>query len=328
MNFRKASQLLVAISVSMVVSLSVTLFASAAEEAVAEKVVEKAAVPALTMQDVTNVDTYTHYIQMAKDWLFEHGPGVLVALAIFVIGRLLAKWLTSMTQKALARSGVDQTLRRFLGTLMYYIMLTGVIIATAGQLGIQTTSFIAIVGAAGLAIGLALKDSLSNFASGVMLILFRPFKVGDVVTTGGVTGKVQQIDIFSTVVLTPDNQRIIIPNSNITANIITNINAEETRRIDLVIGIGYEDDIRLAKETLLEIVTADAGVLSDPKPAIAVSELADSSVNFIVRPWVKTVDYWDVRLRLTENIKLTFDEKGISFPFPQQDVHMFQQVVG
>jgi len=326
MNFRKMLKPLLTINAAIFIVLSVTLFAYAAGDASAEKAVEKAAPTAITMEEVTNIDTYTHYLQLAKDWVLANGPGVLIALAIFIFGRWIAMWLTSMSKKALTRAGVDQTLRRFLGTLMYYILLVGVIIAAAGQLGIHTTSFIAIVGAAGLAIGLALKDSLSNFASGVMLILFRPFKVGDVVTIGGVTGKVQQIDIFSTIILTPDNQRVIIPNSGITAGVITNINAEETRRIDLVVGIGYDDDIRLAKETLLELVTADSGVLSEPAPAIAVSELADSSVNFIVRPWVQTADYWDVRLRLTEKIKLTFDEKGISFPYPQQDVHMHQEI--
>ncbi len=322
MRLRRVFKLFGVVNVLMLLTLATALFASA------EKAVEQTAPAPLTMDDVTNIDTYTHYLEIAKEWAMANGPSVFIALAIFVCGRWVAMWLTRMTRKALTKAGVDQTLRRFLSKLIYYVLLVGVIIAAAGQLGIQTTSFIAIVGAAGLAIGLALKDSLSNFASGVMLILFRPFQVGDTVNIDGVTGKVQQIDIFSTVVLTSDNQRVIIPNSGITAGVITNINAEGTRRVDLVIGIGYDDDIRQAKETLLEIVSADAGVLSDPAPTIAVSELADSSVNFIVRPWVKTADYWDVRLRLTENIKLTFDERGISFPYPQQDVHMYQQSVG
>lgn len=249
---------------------------------------------------------------------------MLVALAILLLGRWLAMWLSSMAGNGFSKAGVDQTLRRFLSKLIYYVLLIGVIFAAAGQLGIDTTSFLAIFGAAGLAVGLALKDSLSNFASGVMLILFHPFKVGDFVTVGGVTGTVRQIDIFSTVVLTPDNQKIIIPNSGITSSIITNINAEETRRVDLVVGIGYDDDIRLAKTTLEDIVGADSRVLAEPAPTIAVNALADSSVNLIVRPWVKTADYWNVHNGLIEEIKHTFDEKGISFPFPQQDVHMYQ----
>jgi small conductance mechanosensitive channel len=325
---RKMLKLFIAVSTAMLVVFTITVTSYAAGEAPAEKAVEKATeAPApIKIEDVTNPDTYIHYLDMAKEWLLVNGPGVIIALVIFIFGRWFAMWASGMSKRALNKAGVDQTLRRFLGKLVYYVLLVGVIIAAAGQLGIQTTSFIAIVGAAGLAIGLALKDSLSNFASGVMLILFSPFKVGDVVTASGVTGKVQQIDLFSTIILTPDNQRVIVPNSGITSGVITNINAEETRRIDMVVGIGYDDDIRLAKETLADLVKADSRILTDPAPTIAVSELADSSVNFIVRPWVKTEEYWDVRLELTENIKLTFDEKGISFPYPQQDVHMYQQV--
>ncbi len=281
------------------------------------------AVP-VKLQEALNPDTYAHYMQLGKDWLFTNGPAVLVALIILVVGRWLAMWFASIGRKAMAKGGVDETLSRFLGKLIYYALLTAVVIAAADQMGIKTTSFIAILGAAGLAIGLALKDSLANFASGVMLILFRPFRVGDAVTAGGVTGKVQQIDIFSTIILTPDNQKFIIPNSTITAGVITNINAEPIRRVDLVVGIGYDDDIRLAKTTLEQLVGSDDRILDDPAPTIAVAELGASSVDIIVRPWVKTADYWDVRLDLTEKIKFTFDEKGISFPYPQQDVHMHQ----
>ncbi|MFW2366381.1 MAG: mechanosensitive ion channel family protein [Desulforhopalus sp.] len=263
-------------------------------------------------------------MQVGKDWLIAHGPGIIVAIVILIVGRWIAMWLAAIGRKAMTRGSIDETLARFLSKLIYYALLAAVVIAAADQAGIKTTSFVAIFGAAGLAIGLALKDSLGNFASGVMLILFRPFKVGDYVTAGGVSGTVQQIDIFSTVLKTPDNQKIIVPNSAITADVITNVNSETTRRIDLVIGIGYDDDIKEAKTTLVNLVHEDTRVLADPAPKIAVAELADSSVNLIVRPWVKTEDYWDVRLELTEKIKLTFDEKGISFPYPQQDVHMHQ----
>jgi len=296
----------------------------ATEEVVKEEAPTKL-IDASNPQDALDPDKYLQYLQIAKDWLIANGPNILVTLIILVIGRWLAMWLASIGRKAMTKGGVEDTLSRFLGKLIYYGLLTAVIIAAADQLGIKTTSFLAILGAAGLAIGLALKDSLSNFASGVMLILFRPFVVGDFVTAGGVSGTVQQIDIFSTIILTPDNQKFIVPNSGITAGVITNVNAESTRRIDLVVGIGYDDDIRSAKNTLEDLVKADKRVLEDPAPTIAVSELADSSVNLIVRPWVETSDYWDVRLELIEKIKLTFDEKGISFPFPQQDVHMYQQ---
>jgi small conductance mechanosensitive channel len=276
-------------------------------------------------RDALDLDKSVNYLQIGKDWLIANGPGVIVAIVILILGRWLAMWLASLGRKAMVRGGIDETLSRFLGKLIYYGLLTAVIIAAADQLGIKTTSFIAILGAAGLAIGLALKDSLANFASGVMLILFRPFKVGDYVTAGGVSGTVQQIDIFSTILLTVDNQKIIVPNSGITSGVITNVNAESTRRIDLTVAIGYDDDIRKAKNTLEDLVRADKRILEDPAPTVAVSELADSSVNLIVRPWVQTGDYWSVRLDLIEKIKLTFDEQGISFPYPQQDVHMYQK---
>jgi len=265
------------------------------------------------------------YLQIVKNWLIANGPNVVVAFVILIVGRWLAMWFADIGRKAMKKGGVEDTLSRFLGKLIYYGLLTAVVIAAADQVGIKTTSFLAILGAAGLAIGLALKDSLANFASGVMLILFRPFVVGDYVNAGGVSGTVQQIDIFSTVLLTVDNQKIIVPNSGITAGVITNVNAESTRRIDLIVSIGYDDDIRKAKDILEELLQADKRVLVDPIPTVAVSELADYSVNLVVRPWVETKDYWDVRLELTEKIKITFDEKGISFPYPQQDVHMYQQ---
>lgn len=269
-------------------------------------------------------EKYMQYFNIAKDWLVTNGPNVLIALVIFIIGRILAKWVAAVARKAMLKAGIEQTLVRFLNKLIYYVLLAAVVIAAADQVGIKTTSFIAILGAAGLAVGLALKDSLANFASGVMLILFQPFKVGDAISTAGVTGKVFQIDIFSTIIMTPDNQKVIVPNSSITSGVITNITAEPTRRIDLTIGIGYDDDITQAKKVLKNLVDADTRILKDPAPAIGVVELADSSVNLIVRPWVKTGDYWDVRLDLTEKIKLTFDKEGISFPYPQQEVHMRQ----
>lgn len=250
---------------------------------------------------------------------------ILAAILVFLIGKWLARHISNLISKILNKKNVDQTLINFLTQISYYSLLILVLIAAAGQLGINTTSFLTIVGAAGLAIGLALKDSLSNFASGVMLILFRPFKVGDVVTTAGITGKIESITIFNTVLNTPDNQMIIVPNSSVTSDVITNINAKPTRRIDLVVGISYDDNIGEAKSILEGLIKNDSRILVDPAPTIAVAELADSSVNLVVRPWVKSEDYWNVRFDLTEKIKTTFDEQGISFPYPQQDVHMFTE---
>lgn len=267
-------------------------------------------------------------IDLVTLWLTTYSMKIITAVLIFIIGKWVAQKLTGLFIKLLDKNRVDITLSRFLESIVYYTLLVGVMIAAAGQLGINTTSFIAILGAAGLAIGLALKDSLSNFSSGVMLILFRPFRVGDFVSAGGVAGKVMRIDLFNTTLNTPDNQRVIVPNANITNGVITNVTANDTRRVDLTIGIGYGDDILKVKRVLGEILATDKRVLETPAPQIAVSELADSSVNFVVRPWVKTEDYWDLYFDLTEKIKLTFDKEGITIPFPQQDVHLFQKKSG
>lgn len=254
-----------------------------------------------------------------------YGLKIITALLVFLIGRWLAHKITKIIMKLMNQRGVDKTLSKFLEGIIYYTLFVTVLIAAAGQLGIETTSFIAIFGAASLAVGLALKDSLSNFSSGMMLILFRPFSVGDVVTVSGETGTVEAISVFNTILTTGDNQRKIIPNGAISNSTITNITANPTRRIDLVIGISYEDDIRLAKKALEDIVAEQVGVLKIPAPTIAVSELATSSVNIVVRPWVATADYWTIYFELLEKIKITFDEKGISFPFPQQDIHLYRQ---
>ncbi len=247
---------------------------------------------------------------------------ILAAIAVYMIGKWISRKLSNILGKVLEKNRVEPTLINFLKNMAYYTLLVLVVVAAAGQLGIKITSFLTILGAAALAVGLALKESLSNFASGVMLAFFRPFREGDVVTAGGMTGKVTSIAIFNTTLTTPDNQVVIVPNSVITGNIITNVNCNATRRIDLVIGIGYGDNIGKAKAILTRLIEADARILKDPVPTIAVAELADSSVNFNVRPWVKTEDYWNVRSDLTEKIKLTFDEEGISIPYPQQDVHL------
>lgn len=249
---------------------------------------------------------------------------LIMAILVFLIGKWFAKKITALLVKVLRKvKGMDETLVKFLENIVYYVLMVVVILTALSELGVETTSFLAILGAAGLAIGLALQGSLGNFASGVMIILFKPFKVGDVVNAAGVTGSVQEVTIFNTIMITPDNQKVIVPNSSITGGSITNINANPTRRVDLVVGIGYEDDIKKAKEVLNSIVEADERVLKEKGITVAVSELADSSVNFVVRAWVNTPDYWGVKFDLTENVKVTFDKEGISIPYPQQDVHHY-----
>ena len=252
-----------------------------------------------------------------------YGLKILAALLIFVLGRWVARRITRLVMRLLRKNKVDETLVGFLENVFYYSLLVLVIIAAAAQLGINTASLLTVVGAAGLAVGLALKDSLSNIASGVILVLFRPFRVGDFVEAGGVTGKVHQIQIFNTVLNTADNRRVIVPNSSITTGTITNVTANPTRRVDLVMGIGYDDDIPGAKAVIAEVLSAEERILKDPVPVVAVHELADSSVNLVVRPWVRAEDYWSVYWTLTEEIKLAFDREGISIPFPQRDIHMF-----
>ncbi len=251
---------------------------------------------------------------------------LLMALLVFLIGKWVARRVTNLLVTVLRKvNGMDETLVKFLENIVYYILMIVVILTAVSELGIETTSFMAILGAAGLAIGLALQGSLGNFASGVMIILFKPFKVGDVITAAGVTGSVKEVSIFNTIMITPDNQKVIVPNAAITSGSITNINANATRRVDLVVGIGYDDDIKKAKTVLNSIVESDQRVLKEKGITVAVSELADSSVNFVVRAWVNTPDYWGVKFDLTENIKVTFDKEGISIPYPQQDLHLHKK---
>ncbi len=263
------------------------------------------------------------YIQLVQTYATEFGIKIITALAVFLIGKWVAKKLKKVTEKLMTKGNVDVTLIKFISNLVYSVLLIVIILAALGQLGIETTSFIAILGAAGLAVGLALQGSLSNFASGILLIFFRPFKVGDFVKVAGEMGSVSQIQIFTTELKTPDNKVIIIPNSQITSGVIINFSALETRRVDLTFGIGYGDDLLKAKNILTEIVNADSRIHKDPAPFIAVSELADSSVNFVVRVWANAGDYWGIHFDMIEKVKLTFDNEGISIPFPQRDVHVY-----
>src|SRR5210317_141741 len=256
-------------------------------------------------------------------WVSAYALNIIGALLIFIVGKWLARRISNLLSKLLEKNNFDLALVSFLTHLTYYALVVLVVVAAAGRLGINTTSFLTVIGAAGLAVGLALKDSLSNFAAGVMIVLFRPFTIGDVVSTAGITAKVEKITIFNTHFCSPDNQLIIVPNNKIIADIITNINVKDTRRVDLTVGISYSDDMAETKEILARLAKEDSRILADPAPFIAVAELADSSVNLVFRPWVKTADYWDVRFDLTEKIKNRLDEAGISIPFPQQDVHLF-----
>lgn len=263
-------------------------------------------------------------METAGNFILYFGFKVLIALVIFVVGRMIAKWLRGVVEKALQKKDLDVAIQHFVSALVYYALLVFVIIASLGQLGIHTASFVAVIGAAGLAVGLALQGSLANFAAGVLILIFKPYRVGDFVEVAGVSGTVVSVLVFTTELNTGDNKRVIIPNGQTMGGTITNYSTNDTRRVDLVMGIGYGDDIDKAKKVLEEIVAADERVLQDPAPTIAVVALADSSVNFVVRPWVNKADYWGAYFGLTEAVKKRFDEEGISIPFPQSDVHMHQ----
>jgi len=252
----------------------------------------------------------------------DFGINVITAILVFFVGKWVVNLVVSGLMKAMQKGELDITLRRFIGNLARMLLMLFVVIAAINQLGVQTASLIALLGAAGLAVGLALQGSLSNFAAGVLIVLFRPYKVGDWIEGGGISGAVEEVQILTTVLKTGDNKRVIVPNSQIMGTTITNYSANETRRVDLVVGVSYSDDLDKVRKELQDLVDADERILKDPAVTIAVSELADSSVNFVLRPWVKTADYWGVYFDLTERVKKRFDEVGISIPFPQRDVYI------
>lgn len=264
-------------------------------------------------------------INLQNEYVIPWGINILTALAVFIIGRIVVGLVMRLVKKLLNKSKMDNMLINFVTSILGSLLLLFVIVASLDQLGVNTSSFIAIVGAAGLAIGLSLQDSLKNFAAGVLLVVFRPFREGDFVEAAGVSGVVESISIFSTVMRTGDNREVIVPNGPIYSGVITNYSKRDTRRVDMVFGIGYEANLLQAKQLLADILAEDERVLAEPKSVIAVSELADSSVNFVVRPWVRTADYWAVLWDTTEKVKLRFDEAGISIPFPQMDVHVHKQ---
>ncbi len=257
-------------------------------------------------------------------WIAFYGLKIIAAIVIFVVGRIVASMIRGVVRRILERSNVDETLVSFTGSVVYVLVMAFVIIAALGQLGVHTASFVAILGAAGLAVGLALQGSLANFAAGVLMILFKPFKVGDYIEAAGTAGTVEEIGIFTTELKSPDNRKIIVPNAQVTSGSITNFSAKDQRRIDIVAGVSYGDNLDKVRKVLEEILAADDRILQDPAPVIGVLELGSSSVNFAVRPWVKTGDYWGVFFSLQEQIKKRFDAEGITIPFPQQDVHLYK----
>jgi len=266
----------------------------------------------------------TEYQKLIETYAIPWGIKIIAAIAIFIIGRMIAKIIVSGIKKVMTKAKLEDTLRDFLGNIIQVVLMVIVVIAALEQLGVDTTSVLAVFAAAGLAIGLAFKDSLSNFAAGIMLIMFKPFKLGDFVEAAGVSAIVEHIRIFNTVMRTGDNREITVPNAHIYGDVITNYSARDTRRIDLVIGIGYEDSIKTAKTLIEDIISKDERLLTNPEPTIMVLELGESSVDIAVRPWVKSDDYWAARADLLQTIKETFDSEGISIPYPQRDIHMIQ----
>jgi small conductance mechanosensitive channel len=253
------------------------------------------------------------------------GLSVVGAIVVLIVGRIAAGWFRSTVRRVLQKSNVDDTLAPFLSSLVYYLIIAFVVIAVLGLFGVPTASFIAVLGAAGLAVGFALQGTLGNFAAGVMLLVFRPFRIGDYIDAGGAAGTVSEISIFTTTLNTPDNVRITVPNSAVSGQTIKNFSANDTRRNDMVFGISYGDDIGKAMQIIQETLDQDERVLKDPAPVIAVGELADSSVNILVRPWCAKEDYWGLRFDMTRGLKEKLESAGCSIPFPQTDVHLFPQ---
>lgn len=268
------------------------------------------------------MDNMQNWFVENQTMLLDFGIKLIVAIAIIFVGKLVAKMIRSGVVKVMRHKGMDDAIISFVSSLLYGMLFFIVIVAAVSHLGFNTSSLVAVVGAAGLAIGLALQGSLSNFASGVLLIVFKPFKSGDFIEVAGVAGIVEEILIFSTQLRSGDNKTVIIPNGSITSGTITNYSTKPTRRIDLVIGVGYDADLAKTKALLHDVVSADERVLKDQAVTVGVSELADSSVNFVVRPWVKSADYWPTYFDLMQNIKTELDKAGIEIPFPQVSIHM------
>jgi small conductance mechanosensitive channel len=289
------------------------------EEAVTE---ETAAAVDVTEMIPTSMEEANQIWLQSQELVTAWGLKVLAAIAIFIIGRWIAKAVRGGVRRMMNKGDVDPIVIGFVSSITYIALLAFVVIAALGQLGIQTTSFIAILGAAGLAVGLALQGSLANFAAGFLMIIFRPFKVGDFIEGAGVAGVVEAIHIFTTTLKTGDNKIIIIPNAKLSGDNITNYSAQETRRVDMTVGVAYDADLSVVRDVLNDIISKEERAMKDPAPLVAVAELADNSVNFVVRVWTKTGDYWGVKFDMTETIKNRFDAEGIGIPFPQRDIHI------
>lgn len=273
--------------------------------------------------ELENIDTLFTQVQSLS---LEFGLKIVTALAIFIIGKWVARKLGSAVTKLLEKGSGDPMLVRFVGNIVYFALLTFVILAAIAQMGVETTSFVAALGAAGFAVGLALQGSLGNFAAGILLLVFRPFRVGHFIEGAGTSGTVEEVHIFNTRLRTPDNKSIIIPNSQLTGGTITNFTAKTERRVDLTFGVSYSDDIDHVKAVIGDVLSQDERILAEPAPVVGLMSLGDSSVNFVVRPWVKSEDYWAVLFDLNERMKKRFDAEGISIPFPQRDVHIIEKV--
>ena len=261
-------------------------------------------------------------VDKLQTFVTDYGLKVVGAIIFLIVGRIIAGIARNVVKKVLGKRKVDETVTSFIGTLIYTVVIIAVLLAVLGNFGVQTASFVAILAAAGFAIGFALQGSLSNFASGVMIIVFRPYKAGDFVEAADVAGVVQEVHLFNTIIHTPDNIKVIVPNSKVAGDVIKNVTGNDTRRVDLVIGIGYGSPIGKAMEIAMDVMKQDERVLSEPEPQVAVAELADSSVNLVVRPWVNTADYWGARFDITRKIKEAFDANDIEIPFPQRVLHM------
>jgi small conductance mechanosensitive channel len=277
------------------------------------------------LMEELNTTQVQNYGQKAIDLMIEYAPDLIVAIIVLVVGLFIIKLIVKATNKAMERSEVDISLRKFLNRLFGMLLRVLLLISVASMVGIATTSFVAILGAAGLAVGLALQGGLANFAGGVIILIFKPFKVGDFIDAQGHMGTVSEITIFTTILKTPDNKTVIIPNGALSNGSMVNFSTEPRRRVDMDFGIGYNDDINKAKDVLKSMVDSDTRVLKDPAPQIVVGELADSSVNFKVRAWCEASDYWGIYFDMQEKVKANFDKEGISIPFPQRDIHVYNQ---
>lgn len=271
------------------------------------------------------MEDVNRYLQVAQELITEFGLNLIAAIVIVIVGQWAAKVVRSLVKRLMARNQrMDATLINFASLMAYYAVMAFVIVAALNRIGLQTASFVAVLGAAGLAIGLAFQGSLSNFAAGVMMIVFRYFEVGNFIEAGGTMGTVDSIQLFTTRLVTPDNRVVYVPNASIVSGNITNFSAKDTRRLDLVFGVGYDDDLDKVKQAIMDEVEKEPRILKDPAPVIGLIELADSSVNFAVRPWVNAADYFDVLFDFQSNVKKRLDAEGINIPFPQRDVHIFQ----